>query len=99
MQNHIEDLRLIAESINRELNYNSINKHETKRDIEMIIDGILPCLLRNCDELGIMDHVKSMIKIIEDYKKWIPYGRKDITSMEVNHAYINKKNKWIYCIK
>tara|TARA_Y100001963_G_scaffold137292_1_gene200829 strand:+ start:287 stop:559 length:273 start_codon:yes stop_codon:yes gene_type:complete len=69
MQNHIEDLRLIAESINRELNYNSINKHETKRDIEMIIDGILPCLLRNCDELGIMDHVKSMIKIIEDYKK------------------------------
>ena len=69
MKNHIEDLRLIAECIKRELNYNSIHKHETKRDIEMIIDGILPCLLRNCHELGIMDHVKSMMKIIEKNKK------------------------------
>ena len=33
MKNHKEDLRLIAETIIKELEYNSIHKHETKKEI------------------------------------------------------------------
>jgi hypothetical protein len=66
MENHIRDLKLMAECIIKELEYNSIHKHETKRDIEMIIVGLLPCLLRNCHELNIMEHVKHMMKRVEN---------------------------------
>ena len=66
MENHKDDLRLIAEAIIRELKYNSIHKHETKKDIANIIVGIFPTLLRNCHELGIMKNLKSMISITED---------------------------------
>tara|TARA_R100001594_G_scaffold106332_1_gene140803 strand:+ start:1008 stop:1223 length:216 start_codon:yes stop_codon:yes gene_type:complete len=66
MKNHKEDLRLIAETIIKELEYNSIHKHETKKDIRNIIVGIFPTLLRNCHELGAMKNLKSMISIVED---------------------------------
>ena len=68
MENHKRDLKLIAESIIRELEYNSIHRHETKKDIEMIIEGILPCLFRNCHELNIMENVRHMMKIVEESK-------------------------------
>ena len=68
MENHIRDLKLMADSIIRELEYNSTHEHETKKDIEMIIVGILPCLLRNCHELDIMEHVRHMMKIVEEDK-------------------------------
>ena len=68
MENHKRDLKLMAESIIENLEYNSIHKYETKEDIEMIIDGILPCLLRNCHELNIMEHVRYMMKVVEEDK-------------------------------
>jgi hypothetical protein len=68
MENHKRDLKLMAESIIRELEYNSIHNYETKKDIEMIIGGILPTLLRNCHELNIMERVRHMIKIVEEDK-------------------------------
>tara|TARA_R110001592_G_scaffold337977_1_gene624809 strand:+ start:330 stop:533 length:204 start_codon:yes stop_codon:yes gene_type:complete len=65
MNNHKEDLMLIAQSITRELEENAKDKREGKNDFIMVIEGVLPCLLRNCHELDIIDSVKLITKIVE----------------------------------
>tara|TARA_R100000664_G_C2650708_1_gene71478 strand:- start:262 stop:453 length:192 start_codon:yes stop_codon:yes gene_type:complete len=62
MKNHKEDLRMIANYITKELKQNDL----TEEDFSMIVTGILPCLIRNCRELNIINDVKSIIEIGEN---------------------------------
>ncbi|HAI17875.1 MAG TPA: hypothetical protein DCM10_07605 [Xanthomarina gelatinilytica] len=64
MKNHEEDLMLMSNFIIRELK----QRKNTDKDFSQMIEGILPLLIRNCNELGILNSVKSMIKIIEKDK-------------------------------